>query len=77
MQTAQPLTDSDHANLHDRDEFPDWDYMPGEDGDPFEPKVSDWGRLKDGRLVAVDYSTPAHLTEAERDELFRAAAGPD
>jgi len=41
MQTAQPLTDSDHANLHNRDEFPDWDYMPGEGGDPFECKASD------------------------------------
>jgi hypothetical protein len=35
------LTDSDHANLHNRDEFPEWDYMPGEDGDPFESKASD------------------------------------
>jgi hypothetical protein len=77
MDTAQPLAESDHANLLEKHEFPDWDYMPGEDGDPFEPKASDWGRLKDGRLVAVDYSTPAHLTEAELDELTRAAAGPD
>jgi hypothetical protein len=77
METAQPLRESDHADLLDRRAFPDWDYMPGEDGDPFEPKASDWGRLKDGRLVAVDYSTPAHLTKAELDELKQAAARPD
>jgi hypothetical protein len=76
MDRAQPLKQSDHTNLHERDQFPDWDYMPGEDGDPFESKISDWGRLKDGRLVAVDYSTPAHLTQAELEELSRAAAGP-
>jgi hypothetical protein len=35
-----------------------WDKMPGEDSCPFEPKASDWGWL-DGRLVALDYSTPA------------------
>jgi hypothetical protein len=77
MDTAQPLAESDHANLLERDEFPDWDYMPGEDGEPFEYKASDWGRLNDGRLVAVDYSTPAHLTKAELAELIRAAAWPD
>ncbi|MDB5606622.1 MAG: hypothetical protein JWP25_3522 [Bradyrhizobium sp.] len=51
--------------------------MPGEDGDPFESKASDWARLKDGRLVAVDYSTPVHLTKSELDELIRAATSPD
>jgi hypothetical protein len=35
-----------------------WDYRPGEDGCPFEPKACDWGWFK-GRLVALDYSTPA------------------
>ena len=34
-----------------------WNYMPGEDGCPFERKESDWGLFK-GRLVALDYSTP-------------------
>ena len=77
MDAAQPLSESDHANLLDGCAFPDWDYIPGGDGDPFEPKATDWGRLKDGRLVAVDYSTPAHLTKAELDELKRAAAWPD
>jgi hypothetical protein len=79
MDAAQPLTESDHANLLDRDEFPDWDYMPeeDEDGEPFEYKASDWGRLKDGSLVALDYSTPAHLTKDELDELIRKATWPD
>jgi hypothetical protein len=35
-----------------------WDYMPGEDGCPFEPKQGDWGWYR-GRKVALDYSTPA------------------
>jgi hypothetical protein len=73
MDAAQPLAKSDHANLLERREFPDWDYMPGEDSEPFEYKASDWGRLKDGRLVALDYSTPEHLSKAELDELIRAA----
>jgi len=77
MKLTQPLAESDHASLLERREFPDWNYMPGEDGDPFEYKASDWGRLKDGRLVALDYSTPAHLTKAELDEMIRAAASPD
>ena len=47
--------------------------MPGEDDDLFEPKISDWGRLR----VAVHYSTPAYPTKAELDELTRAAAEPD
>jgi hypothetical protein len=32
--------------------------MPGEDGEPFEYKASDWGWIE-GRLVALDYSTPS------------------
>jgi hypothetical protein len=76
MTAAVPLTETEKDGLIDSDGFPDWDYMPGEDGEPFEYKASDWGRL-DGRLVAVDYSTPAHLTNAELDELKRAAAGPN
>jgi hypothetical protein len=27
MDAAQPLAESDHANLLDRREFPDWDYI--------------------------------------------------
>jgi hypothetical protein len=40
MDTAQPLGQSDHADLLDRRGFPDWDYMPGEDGDPFDQHTS-------------------------------------
>jgi hypothetical protein len=43
MATAQPLLEADHADLLDRGDFPDWDYRPGEDGEPFEYKASDWG----------------------------------
>ena len=35
-----------------------WEYGPGEDSCPFEPKASDWGWFN-GRKVALDYSTPA------------------
>jgi hypothetical protein len=54
---AEPLTD-----MMSLDEYMDviesWDYMPGEDSCPFEPKASDWGWFE-GRMVALDYSTPA------------------
>ena len=51
------------------DGIPDWDYMPPDDeGHPFEYKASDWGRLPDGRLVALDYSTPELFGEHD-DEL--------
>lgn len=40
-----------------------WDYAPGEDSCPFEPKACDWGWFE-GRKVALDYSTPAW----ERDD---------
>ena len=46
--------------------------MPGEDGDPFEPKASDWGRIN-GRLVALDYSIQVYDSEEERAEQIRAA----
>ncbi|MCJ8158647.1 hypothetical protein [Sphingomonas sp. LaA6.9] len=35
-----------------------WDYCPGDDEWPGEPKAADWGVFQ-GRLVMVDYSTPA------------------
>jgi hypothetical protein len=74
MASARTLSAADHEELLDNDGFPDWDYMPGEDGQPFEFKVSDWGRLN-GRLVALDYSTPAHDTPDELAELRRAVRG--
>jgi len=75
MAAAKPRAEDDHRDLLDLDDFPDWDYRPDEDGAPFEYKASDWWRRKDGRLVALDYSTPADLTEEEIDELMRTAAG--
>ena len=77
MATAQPLAKADHEDLLYRGDFPDWDYRPGEDDAPFEYKASDWGRLKDGRLVALDYSTPAHLTKEDLEELLCAATWPE
>jgi hypothetical protein len=56
---AQPLTEAEAEELRTKDAFPDWDYVPPDDeGGPFEYKASDWGWL-DGRLVALDYATPA------------------
>ena len=57
MRAAKPLT-----YMMSLDEYMHvseaWDYMPGEDSCPFEPKASDWGWFE-GRMVALDYSTPA------------------
>lgn len=57
MRAAKPL-----AEMMSYEEYVDvvdvWDYIPGEDSCPFEPKASDWGWLE-GRMVALDYSTPA------------------
>jgi hypothetical protein len=57
MRAAEPLTE-----MMSYDEYGEavdaWDYMPGEDECPFEPKASDWGWFE-GRRVALDYSTPA------------------
>jgi hypothetical protein len=59
MQRANPISDDEAEHLRTTRGFPDWDYVPPDETDPFEPKASDWGRLPDGRLVALDYSTPA------------------
>jgi hypothetical protein len=57
MRAAVPL--SAMMNLEEYLELAEeWDYMPGEDSCPFEPKASDWGWFK-GRCVALDYSAPA------------------
>jgi hypothetical protein len=57
MKAAKPLSEmmslDEYMNVVDV-----WDYIPGEDSCPFEPKASDWGCLE-GRMVALDYSTPA------------------
>jgi hypothetical protein len=72
MARATPLTEVEKDNFIDSDGFPDWDYMPGEDGHPFEFKASDWGWL-DGRLIALDYSTPAFDTPGEQAAQVQAA----
>jgi hypothetical protein len=59
MQRAQPLSELEALRLRSMRGFPDWDYVPPDEGEPFEYKASDWGRLPDGRLVALDYSAPA------------------
>jgi len=61
MRAAVPL--SEMMSLDEYQEaFEAWDYMPGEDSCPFEPKACDWGWFE-GRRVALDYSTPAWLSE--------------
>jgi hypothetical protein len=55
---AKPLTERERDELWASDGFPDWDYVPPDEGEPFEYKPSDWGWL-DGKLVALDYSAPA------------------
>ena len=58
VRAATPLTEAERNELWASDGFPDWDYVPPDEGQPFEWKPSDWGWL-DGRLVALDYSAPA------------------
>jgi hypothetical protein len=57
MRAAKPLTDMMSLNEY-IEVIEAWDYVPGEDSCPFEPKACDWGRFK-GRRVALDYSSPA------------------
>jgi hypothetical protein len=65
MRAAEPLTDM--MTMEEYIEVVEaWEYIPGEDGCPFEPKASDWGWFE-GRRVALDYSTPAWETNGEID----------
>jgi hypothetical protein len=74
MQRAKSITEDEAQQLMDADAFPDWDYMPPEDeGCPFEYKASDWGRLPDGRLVALDYSSNALSDPVELESAVRQA----
>jgi hypothetical protein len=57
MRAARPLSEMMTRDQY-QEAFEAWDYMPGEEDCPFEPKASDWGWYK-GRRVALDYSTPA------------------
>jgi hypothetical protein len=58
-QRTKPLSEDEAERLRMEDGFPDWDYVPPDEGEPFEYKASDWGWLSDGRLVALDYSASA------------------
>lgn len=57
---ARPLSNDEQKHLMETDKFPDWDWEPDLPHNvlPFEYKASDWGRLDDGRLVALDYALP-------------------
>jgi hypothetical protein len=58
MRRAQPISEQECQQLKDKRGFPDWNYMPTDEIEsPLEHKASDWGRLPDGRLVALDYSS--------------------
>ena len=57
MRAAAPLPSG--ANMKDVLDDDWWDYVPGGDGWPCEPKPADWGVL-DGRIVAVDYGAPGY-----------------
>jgi hypothetical protein len=55
MPAASPLPDE----VEPYRDFGDWwDYQPGGDEWPGEPKAADWGLLE-GRFVLLDYSAPA------------------
>ena len=61
---ARPLTEDEGRRLIASKGFPDWDYMPGDESEPFEYKSSDWGWLG-VKLVALDYSAPALFADDE------------
>jgi hypothetical protein len=56
-----PISEEECRALKATRGFPDWDHMPGEPENPLEHKASDWGRMSDGRLVALDYSAREDL----------------
>ncbi|MCJ2112934.1 hypothetical protein MKK64_17270 [Methylobacterium sp. E-025] len=64
MLAASALSQEEAARRRRDFEFPDWDYIPGGESEPFEYKASEWGKVN-GRLVAVDYSAPALLVRGE------------
>jgi hypothetical protein len=63
MPAATPLDPSADAMAILAEMHADWwDYQPGGDDDPCEPKAADWGLLN-GELVAVDYASLAIFDE--------------
>lgn len=57
MPVAKPVSPDFSARVLDV-EGDWWDYMPGDDSWPCEPKSADWG-VYQGRIVAVDYAANA------------------
>jgi hypothetical protein len=45
MPCAEPLSEDEADHLRATRGFPDWDYVPPDESEPFEYKASDWGRL--------------------------------
>jgi hypothetical protein len=73
MPRATSLSEDEAEHLRATDGFPDWDYMPNGESCPFEYKASDWGRLPDGRLVALDYSSNTLSDPAKLELAIQAA----
>jgi hypothetical protein len=63
MRAALPLTEM-MSEAEYLEAFEAWEYEPGGDSCPFEPKACDWGWFK-GKMVALDYSTPAWEDDEE------------
>ena len=45
MPRAEPLSEAEADHLRATRGFPDWDYVPPDESEPFDYKASDWGRL--------------------------------
>lgn len=58
MPRAEPVTHEDIRQAADDDHYP---------APPYEFKPEDWGRLPDGRVVAVDFADDAHPAESLRE----------
>lgn len=59
MPRADPVTESE-VRAAEIDHYP---------APPYEPKAQDWGRLADGRVVAVDFADIAHHADSLRDQI--------
>lgn len=70
QRAAAPLSSEEYQHLADNELLPEWDYIPGSQGAPFEYKHSDWGRYQD-RFVVVDFAAH-HIFSKEELERARA-----
>ena len=73
MRAAVPLTEEEFDRLCETDQLPDWGRKPGsKEITPFElNKAADFGRLPDGRLVALDYAANPNLNPEWREDDWR------